>query len=112
MKKSIVALLTVTFAFLFVAALAQGQTGFGGGHAGVSSDKSYQGEGPKDARAEMTGTVVKTPRGLVLDAVEGWYLLEGANLSSMVGKKVLATGEVREYEGIRTFFVTRFAEAK
>jgi hypothetical protein len=117
MKRCIVALLIATFALALAALTAEAAsasspgTGFGVGPSGEPG-KEEQGGGPKDHRAYMIGTVVQTPRGVVLDSVDGWYYVEGANLSSMVGKKVTVTGEVREYAGARTIFINKFAEVK
>jgi hypothetical protein len=119
MKRWIVTVLIATFALALAAVRAEaaaaasssGSAGFGVGFSG-QPDQEDQGHGPKDHRAYMTGTVVQTPRGVVLDSVDGWYYVEGANLSSMVGKKVTVTGEVREYAGARTIFITKFAEVQ
>ena len=46
------------------------------------------------AEENVTGTVQKTEAGIILQAVDGTYIIVGQDLSEMVGKKIKATGTV------------------
>ena len=61
---------------------------------------------------EITGTVEQTDKGVVItsEGEGGQYLVGGQDLSSMVGKKVKATGTVAEAQGQKTLTVTSFSE--
>ena len=63
---------------------------------------------------EITGTVEQTVKGVVItsEGEGGQYLVAGQDLSSMVGKKVKATGTVAEAQGQKTLTVTSFSETQ
>ena len=63
---------------------------------------------------EITGTVEQTDKGVVItsEGEGGQYLVAGQDLSSMVGKKVKATGTVAEAQGQKTLTVTSFSETQ
>jgi len=65
-----------------------------------------------EMQQEITGTVEKTDAGLIIKAGEADYLVAGQDLSSMVGKKVKATGTVAEAQGQKTLTVTSFSETQ
>jgi hypothetical protein len=44
----------------------------------------------------IAGTVIKTDKGLVIEAEDGDYLVKGQDLSKMIGKMVEATGIITE----------------
>lgn len=44
----------------------------------------------------IAGTVVKTDKGIIIEAEDGDYLVKGQDLSKMVGKMVEATGIIKE----------------
>lgn len=44
----------------------------------------------------IAGTVVKTDKGLIIEAEDGDYLVKGQDLTKMVGKMVEATGIITE----------------
>ena len=44
----------------------------------------------------IAGTVVKTDKGIVIEADDGDYLVKGQDLSKMVGKMVEVTGIITE----------------
>jgi hypothetical protein len=44
----------------------------------------------------IAGTVVKTDKGIVIEAEDGDYIVKGQDLSKMVGKMVEATGVITE----------------
>jgi len=44
----------------------------------------------------IAGTVVKTDEGIIIEAEDGDYLVEGKDLSDMIGKFVEATGYITE----------------
>ena len=44
----------------------------------------------------IAGTVVKTDKGIVIEADDGDYLVKGQDLSKMVGKMVEVTGVITE----------------
>ena len=100
MKKYFILLVCalVTFTFATLTVEAQNQTGLG--------------LAPKTTQAEITGTVKKTYAGLVINAVDGQYILYGEDLASMVGKRVTVTGEVSQLRGRKRIFVTSFKELK
>jgi hypothetical protein len=64
------------------------------------------------AEDNVTGTVLKTEAGLVLEAVDGTYLIVGQDLSDMVGKKIKATGTISEGKAGKTIEVMAVEEIK
>jgi hypothetical protein len=44
----------------------------------------------------IAGTVVKTDKGIVIEAEDGDYIVKGKDLSKMVGKMIEATGVITE----------------
>jgi len=44
----------------------------------------------------VVGMVIKTERGIIIEADDGDYLVKGKDLSKMVGKMVEATGVITE----------------
>lgn len=62
------------------------------------------------AEENITGTVKKTETGLILQAVDGTYIIVGQDLSDMVGKKIKATGTVSEGEKGKTLTVMTVEE--
>ena len=111
MKKYFILLVCalVTFTFATLTVEAQNQTGFGfGSKTGDTIEGSKQGLAPKTTQAEITGTVKKTYAGLVINTVDGQYILYGEDLASMVGKRVTVTGEVSQLRGRKRIFVTSF----
>jgi hypothetical protein len=62
------------------------------------------------AEENITGTVKKTEAGLILQAVDGTYIIVGQDLSDMVGKKIKATGTISEGEKGKTLTVMTVEE--
>ena len=58
----------------------------------------------------IAGTVVKTDKGLIIEAEDGDYLVKGADLSKMVGKMVEATGIITESDKGDVIDVKNFEE--
>ena len=58
----------------------------------------------------IAGTVVKTDKGLVIEADDGDYLIKGKDLTKMVGKMVEITGVITETEKGDTIEVKSFEE--
>jgi predicted small secreted protein len=107
MKRYLSVLLVVLLASALVAgpALAQG--------IGSSGSKSGSGgSGPVMEQTQLTGTVANSPDGIVINAADGSYRVSGQDLSSLVGKKITATGEVSTAEGWHYIFVRSYAEVK
>jgi hypothetical protein len=44
----------------------------------------------------IAGTVIKTDKGIIIEAEDGDYLVKGQDLSKMIGKMVEATGIIKE----------------
>lgn len=64
------------------------------------------GEKMVSEHSSITGTVEKTDQGIVIAADDGTtYMVQGKNLTDMVGKTVLATGTLAESESGKTFNV-------
>ena len=84
MKKYLVVLVGALLTFAATAAVAQDLTGYGFGHAqgDITEGDQQPGRAPTDARTEITGTVQKTYAGLVINAVEGPYILYGEDSRS------------------------------
>lgn len=49
-----------------------------------------------DEDETIAGTVVKTDKGIVIEAEDGDYIVKGQDLSKMVGKMIEATGKIIE----------------
>ena len=49
-----------------------------------------------DEDETIAGTVVKTDKGIVIEAEDGDYIVKGQDLSKMVGKMIEATGKITE----------------
>jgi hypothetical protein len=49
-----------------------------------------------DEEETIAGTVVKTDKGIIIEADDGDYLVKGQDLSKMVGKMVEVTGIITE----------------
>lgn len=58
----------------------------------------------------IAGTVVKTDKGIIIEAEDGDYLVKGADLSKMVGKMVEATGIITESDKGDVIDVKSFEE--
>jgi len=58
----------------------------------------------------IAGTVVKTDKGIIIEADDGDYLVKGQDLSKMVGKLVEVTGVITESEKGDTIEVKSFEE--
>lgn len=58
----------------------------------------------------IAGFVVKTDKGIVIEAEDGDYLVKGKDLSKMVGKMVEATGMITESDKGDTIEVKSFEE--
>lgn len=58
----------------------------------------------------IAGAVVKTDKGLVIEADDGNYLIKGKDLSKMVGKLVEITGIITESEKGDSIEVKSFEE--
>lgn len=58
----------------------------------------------------IAGTVVKTDKGLVIEADDGDYLIKGKDLSKMVGKMVEITGVITESDKGDSIEVKSFEE--
>jgi len=58
----------------------------------------------------IAGTVVKTDKGIVIEADDGDYLVKGQDLSKMVGKMVEVTGIITESDKGDTIEVKSFEE--
>ena len=58
----------------------------------------------------VTGTVMSTPDGYVIDAGSEYYLVVGLDLSEMVTKTVEVTGTVSEGAGGKEIFATSVEE--
>jgi hypothetical protein len=114
MKKHLIVGFCALFMFVALGGATQAaNTGFGfGGGRDLVGNRSLERSGPSQVRAEITGTVQKTRAGLAINAVDGLYLVSGQDLSSMVQKKVIASGEVSQSRGKKTIFVTSFRELK
>ena len=113
MKKYFIPLVCALVTFATLTVEAQNQTGFGFGSKGSDAiEGSQQGLAPHTAQAVITGTVKKTYAGLVINTVDGQYILYGEDLASMVGKKVTVTGRVSQLRGRNRIFVISFKEVK
>jgi hypothetical protein len=58
----------------------------------------------------IAGTVVKTDKGIVIEAEDGDYIVKGQDLSKMVGKMIEATGIITESDKGDVIEVKSFEE--
>jgi hypothetical protein len=67
---------------------------------------------PAEAAEEETiaGTVVKTDKGIIIEAEDGDYIVKGQDLSKMVGKMIEATGKITESDKGDVIEVKSFEE--
>jgi hypothetical protein len=63
-----------------------------------------------DEDETIAGTVVKTDKGIVIEAEDGDYLVKGQDLSKMVGKMIEATGKITESDKGDVIEVKSFEE--
>ena len=63
-----------------------------------------------DEEETIAGTVVKTDKGIVIEAEDGDYLVKGQDLSKMVGKMIEATGKITESDKGDVIDVKSFEE--
>ena len=113
MKKYFIVFGCALFTFAALTGGALALTGYGFGHErGDTLVGSERGAAPQEVRTDVTGTIKKTFAGLVINAVDGQYILYGEDLASMVGKKVTVTGEASQLHGMKRIFVTSFEEVK
>jgi len=57
-------------------------------------------------KSTITGVVARTDAGLAIRSGSAEYLVTGKDLSTFVGKKVAATGEVTDHGGTKVISVT------
>ena len=63
------------------------------------------------AQESVTGEVVTSSSGYAIVAEDGgWYLVEGCDVSGLVGKTVQASGTISEEGGVKTINVTAIEE--
>ena len=60
----------------------------------------------------ITGIVEQTDAGFVIKTADGEYAAEGADLATLVGKTIAATGQVTESDAGKVFHVKGVKEAK
>jgi hypothetical protein len=63
-----------------------------------------------DEDETIAGTVVKTDKGIVIEAEDGDYIVKGQDLSKMVGKMIEATGKITESDKGDVIDVKSFEE--
>ena len=63
-------------------------------------------QGQNGQTEEISGTVVKTDEGIALFSDQGNYMVEGKDLSEMIGKNVKVTGTVQENQGQKVITVS------
>jgi hypothetical protein len=63
-----------------------------------------------DEQETIAGTVVKTDKGMVIEAEDGDYIVKGQDLSKMVGKMIEATGKITESDKGDVIDVKSFEE--
>jgi hypothetical protein len=69
--------------------------------------------GAMAAEETITGTIEQSDQGIVLSADDGeTYMVQGQDLSAMVGKSVKATGTLEEGMSGKTITVTSVEEIK
>jgi len=63
------------------------------------------------AQESVTGEVVNSGSGYAIVAEDGaWYLVQGYDVSGLVGKTVQATGSISEEGGVKNINVTALEE--
>ena len=100
MRKHVVVLILAVFAFVAVAgtAVARGP-----------QEQSYK----TSNVGTLTGVVVNTAEGLAIKATDGKeYLVQGQDLSAMVGKKVTVAGKISQPKAKKVVTVESVKEAK
>ena len=65
---------------------------------------------PPAEEETIAGTVVKTDKGIVIEAEDGDYIVKGQDLSKMVGKMIEATGVITESDKGDVIDVKSFEE--
>jgi len=101
MRKHVVVLILAVFAFVAVAgtAVARGP-----------EETTYK---TKVKSGTITGVIMKTDDGLAIKAADGKeYLVQGQDLSAMVGKKVTVTGKISQPPSKKVVTVESVKEAK
>jgi Protein of unknown function (DUF5818) len=101
MRKHLVILILAVFAFVAVTgtALARGP-----------QEETYKTKSPGGT---ITGIIMKTDDGLAIKATDGKeYLVQGQDLSAMVGKKVTVTGKISQSPSKKVLTVESVKEAK
>jgi hypothetical protein len=58
----------------------------------------------------IVGEIVSSNAGYAIVTDGGWYLVEGYDVSGLLGKTVKATGSVSEQGGVKTITVTALEE--
>jgi hypothetical protein len=58
----------------------------------------------------IVGEIVSSNAGYAIVTDGGWYLVEGYDVSGLLGKTVKATGSVSEEGGVKTITVTTLEE--
>ncbi len=75
-----------------------------------SSFVQFVGAAAAPEEETIAGTVVKTDKGIIIEAEDGDYLVKGQDLSKMVGKMVEATGIIKETDKGDVIEVKSFEE--
>lgn len=75
-----------------------------------SSFLHFAGAAAAPEEETIAGTVVKTDKGIIIEAEDGDYLVKGQDLSKMVGKMVEATGIIKETDKGDVIEVKSFEE--
>ena len=60
----------------------------------------------------VVGEVVNSSSGYAIATDSGWYLVDGYDVSGLLGKKVKVTGGISEEDGSKTIHVTSVEEIK
>lgn len=101
MRKHLVVLILAVFAFVAVAGTAM---------ARGPEEITYK---TKAKSGTITGVVINTGEGLAIKAADGKeYLVQGQDLSAMVGKKVTVAGKVAQPPSKKVVTVESVQEAK
>ncbi len=91
-------------------AAQQDQTAQQQGEQAQQQQTEQQGQTAQQEQAgqteEVSGTVVKTDEGIALFSDQGNYMVEGKDLSEMIGKNVKVTGTVQENQGQKVINVS------
>ena len=64
------------------------------------------------AEETVTGTVVKSEKGLVIESADGSYVLAGQDAAEMVGKKVKIVGTIAEGDEGKTLTIMSIEEVQ